>query len=243
MTDDRAEILDLFDLCGQRKYLNTAEARRFLAAARTLPTPQRLFCEVLFYTGCRISEALELTPRRLDRDDKRIIFRTLKRRKLTYRAVPVPTRLLRDLVALARLAEHASGPPQRAIPSAISEPPSPLAPVNPGDQAEEAPARHPVSHHAQPEPHTPRADSTAPLFPWCRVTGWRIVKGVMEQARIDGPQATARGLRHQFGVHAVEVQIPEPMLQRWMGHARARTTRIYTVFEGSEERKWAKRMW
>jgi len=243
MTDDRAEILDLFDIYGQRKYLTTAEARRFLVAARRLAMPQRLFCEVLFYTGCRISEALELIPRRLDADDKRIIFRTLKRRKLTYRAVPVPARLLRDLVALARAVEYASAAPQRAISPAISESPFPSAPVNSGEQAEEAPARQSAPPCAQPEPRTPRADSTAPLFPWCRVTGWRIVKGVMEQARIEGPQATARGLRHQFGVHAIEVQIPEPMLQRWMGHARARTTRIYTVFAGDEERRLAKRMW
>lgn len=190
MTDDRADIFDLFDIYGQRKYLNTAEARRFLAATRTMAAPQRLFCEVLFYTGCRISEALELTPRRLDRDDKRIIFRTLKRRKLVYRAVPAPARMMRELVVLARVPEQ-----------------------------------------------------TAPLFPWCRVTGWRIVKEAMDRARIDGPQATARGLRHAFGIHAIEVNIPEPMLQRWMGHARARTTRIYTVFDGADERRWAKRMW
>lgn len=190
MTDDRADIFDLFDIYGQRKYLNTAEARRFLAAIRTMATPQRLFCEVLFYTGCRISEALELTPRRLDRDDKRIIFRTLKRRKLVYRAVPAPARMMRELATLA----HALG-------------------------------------------------SDEPLFPWCRVTGWRIVKEVMERARIAGPQASPKGLRHAFGIHAIEVRIPEPTLQRWMGHARARTTRIYTVFDGTDERRWAKRMW
>lgn len=196
MNDDRAEVFDLFDIYGARKYLNAAEARRFLVVARKLPPPQRLFCEVLFYTGCRISEALELIPRRLDTDDKRIIFRTLKRRKLSYRAVPVPAWLMRDLAAHARMVELA----------------------DPG--------------------HTDPA-----LFPWCRVTGWRIVKDVMDRARIDGPQATARGLRHQFGVHAIEAQIPEVLLQRWMGHARARTTRIYTVLGGSDERRWAKKMW
>lgn len=190
MNGERAEVFDLFDLCGQRKYLSGAEARRFLAALPALGATERLFCLVLFYTGCRISEALELTPRRLDTDDKRIIFRTLKRRKLVYRAVPAPTRLMRDLAALGSTLE-------------------------PG----------------------------APLFPWCRVTGWRIVKEVMEQARIAGPQASPKGLRHAFGIHAIEVCIPEPMLQRWMGHARSRTTRIYTVFGGTDERRWAKRMW
>ena len=196
MNDERADLFDLFDIHGQRKYLNTAEARRFLAAVRVLQQPQRLFCLVLFYTGCRISEALELTARRLDQDDTRIIFRTLKRRKLAYRAVPVPAKLMRDLVLHAGL----------------------------------------IADNHTPQP-------AQPLFPWCRVTGWRIVKEVMDRARINGPQASPKGLRHAFGIHAVEVQIPEPMLQRWMGHARARTTRVYTVFDGSGERRWAKRMW
>ncbi|MFA5989935.1 MAG: site-specific integrase [Sphingomonas sp.] len=190
MSGERTELFDLFDIHGQRKYLNSAEARRFLAVLPALGNAERLFCLVLFYTGCRISEALELTPRRLDTDDKRIIFRTLKRRKLVYRAVPAPARLIRDLTALGHTLEAAT-----------------------------------------------------PLFPWCRVTGWRIVKEVMERARIAGPQASPKGLRHAFGIHAIEVRIPEPMLQRWMGHARARTTRIYTVFDGTDERRWAKRMW
>lgn len=190
MIGERAAIFDLFDMYGQRKYLDTREARRFLAAARTADMPQRLFCEVLFYTGCRISEALELIPRRLDTSGRRIIFRTLKRRKLVYRAVPVPTRLMRDL-----------------------------------------------------EKHARSLPEGEPLFPWCRVTGWRIVKSIMEQAQIEGPQATPRGLRHQFGIHAIEAQIPESLLQRWMGHAQARTTRIYTVFGEGEERRLAERMW
>lgn len=55
MNGERAEVFDLFDLCGQRKYLNSAEARRFLAALPALEEPERLFSLVLFYTGCRIS--------------------------------------------------------------------------------------------------------------------------------------------------------------------------------------------
>jgi integrase/recombinase XerD len=190
MSGERSDLFDLFDIDGQRKYLDAREARSFIAAVRNTAIRERLFCEVLFYTGCRISEALELTPRRLDSDGRRIVFRTLKRRRLCYRAVPLPARLMRDIESLAR-------------------------PMAPGD----------------------------PLFPWCRQTGWRIVKATMEQANISGPQATPRGLRHQFGVHAIAVKIPENLLQRWMGHARVQTTHIYTTCSGAEERALAKRMW
>jgi integrase len=92
---------DLFDQHGQRKYLTQGEAKRLLAATRRADKPTRLFCRLLYYTGCRCSEALALTPRRLDLETGRIIFRTLKRRKTVYRAVPAPRRFIRDLIAHA----------------------------------------------------------------------------------------------------------------------------------------------
>ena len=58
----------------------------------------RTFGLVLAYTGCRISEVLELTPRRIDLAAQAITLRTLKqRRQNVYRAVPVPGGLLDDL--------------------------------------------------------------------------------------------------------------------------------------------------
>lgn len=91
----------LFDVNGQRKYLCASEAHRFLASAATTDISTRTFCYLLARTGCRISEALALTPRHLDADGPRVIFRTLKRRKLTHRAVPIPIPLFADLHELA----------------------------------------------------------------------------------------------------------------------------------------------
>lgn len=91
----------LFDREGQRKYLCGAESRRFLIAAAKADPLTRIFCHLLNYTGCRLSEALELTPRRLDRESGRVVFRTLKRRRRVFRAVPVPRALMADLAALA----------------------------------------------------------------------------------------------------------------------------------------------
>jgi len=58
--------MNLFDSFGQRKYLNAAERKAFLAAAVLQPRETLSFCLVLYYTGCRISEALALTPERVD---------------------------------------------------------------------------------------------------------------------------------------------------------------------------------
>jgi integrase/recombinase XerD len=45
------------------------------------------------------------------------------------------------------------------------------------------------------------------LWPWSRMTGWRAVHAVMQAARLDGPHASPKGLRHGFGVAA---GIPQP---------------------------------
>ena len=90
----------LFDPAGQRLYLCASEDSRFLDAAGHADTKTRLFCQLLSYTGARISEVLAITPRLLDIEEKQVVFRTLKRRKLAFRAVPVPAWLMRQLQAL-----------------------------------------------------------------------------------------------------------------------------------------------
>jgi integrase/recombinase XerD len=97
-----ADEFSLFDGDGQRKYLTAREAKRLLAAADQNDERSRQFCRLLYYTGCRVSEALQITPRRLDAETSRIIFRTLKRRRTAYRGVPVPEQFLRELLHLAR---------------------------------------------------------------------------------------------------------------------------------------------
>jgi integrase len=90
----------VFDRRGNRKYLNGAERRAFLLTVKHEPDARRrAFCLTLFYTGCRISEALNLTAGRIDVTGKAVVFETLKRRGRGYfRAVPVPD----SLVALLR---------------------------------------------------------------------------------------------------------------------------------------------
>jgi integrase/recombinase XerD len=96
----RGEPTSLLDGDGQRKYVSRCERRRFLAETARQDPATAALCKVLAYTGCRLSEALALTPSRLDLSDGRIIFRTLKRRRPHHRAVPVPPELLKTLLAL-----------------------------------------------------------------------------------------------------------------------------------------------
>lgn len=60
---------------------------------------------------------------------------------------------------------------------------------------------------------------------------------------VKGPQATPKGLRHGFGVAAIQAGIPLNLLQRWLGHAQLTTTAICANAVGPEERNIAARMW
>lgn len=100
----------LFDGQGRRKYLSRDEGQSFLSVAATLDGCGQALCLVLYWTGCRVSEALELGPERIDRDNGRIVVRTLKRhhrrggvedeRPEIFRAIPVPPEVIAKLDAL-----------------------------------------------------------------------------------------------------------------------------------------------
>ena len=91
--------------------------------------------------------------------------------------------------------------------------------------------------------HPLTADPAARLWSMHRMTAWRKIKAVMHEASINGIQATPRGLRHSYGVHAISRGVPLNMIQRWMGHANMKTTAIYTNAIGVEEQRIAERMW
>lgn len=91
----------LFDKAGVRKYLVAKERLIFTRAARIRGDKMGLFFLTLALTGARISEVLALTPAQIDAENAAIVFQTLKRRKkMVFRAVPVPRQLVRSILAL-----------------------------------------------------------------------------------------------------------------------------------------------
>jgi len=179
----------LYDRKGRRKYLTPSERERFLAAAGSLPVERMLFCAVLFETGCRISEALQLTVDRIDLGEGVLVFKTLKRRDPeAQRSVLIPTPLLEDLGVITK-------------------------------------------------------GKKGRIWTFPRRTAWRIVKSVMEEAKIEGAQACPKGLRHGFAIACIRKNIPIKTIADWMGHADEKTTMIYLDAVGDEEREFASRVW
>ena len=204
--NDFAPEMRLFDNDGQRLYLSADERKRFLDAATKENREERIFCHVLHFTGCRPSEALELTPGRVHIADHEIVFRTLKKRKRDrqgrekkpqFRTIPVPGNLIdqMDLVFDLRRIQ--------------------------------------------------KQDSKEPLWSMSRTTSWRLVKRVMDNAGIKGPQATQKGLRHGFGIAMLTGEQPLPLnvLRDLMGHTDTKTTEIYANAIGYEKRKLVMQAW
>jgi integrase/recombinase XerD len=103
--------MTLHTAVGARKYLNVAERKRFAAAADTMPPEPRAFCLLLMWSGCRISEALAVTPTAIDREEETVAFVTLKRRHASaVRQIPIPASLIADLTNIFDLAKRETDP-------------------------------------------------------------------------------------------------------------------------------------
>lgn len=185
----RGSIRSAYDATGRRKYLTRLEGKRFLNDIRALPCSERLFSLTLFYTGCRISEALNLKISDIDAKSGVLLITTLKKRgRIVVRRVPVPKSLAKELKAVA-------------------------------------------------------AHSDGRIWKFSRSTGWRSVKTAMKRGGIEGIHATAKGLRHGFGVRCALKQIPVTLIQKWMGHSDLGTTAIYLAVKDDEERELIQKTW
>lgn len=179
----------LIDFNGQRKYLNLQERKRFYTCINHLSKERRLFCLLLFWSGVRISEALNLKMEHIDLSEQVVTIKSLKKRgKVSFRQIPLPIELLNELTIVL-------------------------------------------------------GETNEAIWTFSRSTASRFVKQVMDDAKIEGSKACARGLRHSFAVNAITHNVPLTLIQKWMGHASISTTAIYLNVLGVEERNFAKRMW
>lgn len=110
--------MQLYDEGGRRLYLTASEREAFLKAARKAVREVRTLCALIHDTGIRESEALEITPERIDLAGGAVTIRTLKKRgeKAVFRSVPVPPATLDqlDLVHGIREAQRKGSPASQA---------------------------------------------------------------------------------------------------------------------------------
>jgi integrase len=88
------EGLTLYGPGGDRKYLNQPERKRVLRLMKKLERERALFSLVLMWTGGRVSEILALRASSFQLDTNIVAIRTLKRRRLCVREVPIAPELM-----------------------------------------------------------------------------------------------------------------------------------------------------
>ena len=81
----------------KRKYLTPEERERFKEEAMLADTDTRTFCLLLYYTGIRISEGLNVLVSHIDFPSQSIAIRSLKKRKTVYRSIPLAPFFLEEL--------------------------------------------------------------------------------------------------------------------------------------------------
>jgi integrase/recombinase XerD len=69
---------------GERLYLSASERQRFEQIAKQEDRETMTFALVLLYTGCRLSEALNLKVKHIDLENNSIGIESLKKRKKEY---------------------------------------------------------------------------------------------------------------------------------------------------------------
>jgi integrase/recombinase XerD len=75
------DTASLYDARGRRLYLTPGERDAFLRTALEYERPVRTLCSLMYDTGCRLSEALHVIPRRVDVADQVMIVERLKKRR------------------------------------------------------------------------------------------------------------------------------------------------------------------
>jgi len=191
MIIEKSQEMRLFSPDGERLYLTAQERKQFLTAAEEEDRENRIFCHILHYTGCRPSEALELSPGRILIDEKRLFSHSEKRKKDSrgrvklpeFRTVPVSKILIDSLDYVFDV---------RRI-------------------------------------HRKNKGLDVTFWTMSRPTAYRLVKRVMDRAKIRGKQATGKGLRHSFSLTMLSGHKPLPLhiLAQLMGHSSTKTTEIY----------------
>ena len=82
--------ITLFDAQGNRKYLTPDEREKFYVATGAVTKDWRMFALMLYATGCRLSEALNVKIKDIDFNSKTVTIGTLKQRQSgIYRQIPL----------------------------------------------------------------------------------------------------------------------------------------------------------
>ena len=200
----------------------------------------RLLVEVLWNTGARVSEVLELTPSSIDFHQATITIRNLKKkRKLPKKAKDIKNEIRGLELALKEdpeskiLARKLDDAKRRLAEYEKEDPPVVYRTVPIRPQLAGKIAGYCMNERIKPQEK---------LFPLTRVRVYQIIQEAGKKAGIDKDRRHPHVFRHGFAVNAVLSGVPPLVLRRWLGHASMDTTLVYTEVLAQDTKAYLERM-
>jgi len=223
-----------------KAYLDMGEIERLEAAASNLR--DRLLIRLLFYLGCRVSEALAIEFGQIDFINHFISIRHLKT-KIQIDCPACHNNLNRNSTYCSRCGSKV----EQTVAKAIENRKMRNLPID----------RETIdlleAYIGQGGPVI--KDGKRPVFGINRHRAWQIIKECAERAglpKLVNPETgkvhniSPHKLRDAFAVHAVKLDDSGDglrMLQEHLGHASFNTTARYRKVAGEEHKSWYEKLW
>ena len=218
------------------KYIRPHEVHRILAY---LEGRDRLMVEVLWNTGARISEVLELTPASVNFNEHTITIRSRKKRKFSKKAKELQNEIRGLELALARdpeskILQRKLEDARQALSREEKQPPPP--------SFRTIPIRPELSGKIAAYCMEKGLNNHDRMFPISRVRAYQVLSQAADKAGIDKDRRHPHVFRHGFAVNAVLSGVPPLVLRRWLGHSRIETTLVYTEVLAQDTKEYLKKM-
>jgi len=219
------------------KYIRPHEVRRILSI---LKGRDRLLVEILWNTGARVSEVLELTPASVNFNHGIITIRSLKKK----RRLPKEAKLIRNEIRGLELAlQH--DPESRILSRKLENARVRLSKFKkekPGLAFRTVPITPALAGKIAAYCMEKGMQSLDRLFPVSRIRVYQVLQKAGEKAGIEKDRRHPHVFRHGFAVNAVLSGVPPLVLRRWLGHASIDTTLIYTEVLAQDTKVYLEKM-
>jgi len=220
------------------KYIRPHEARRILSVLGE--GRDQLLVEILWNTGARVSEALELTPASVNFNEATVTIRTLKKkRRLPKKAKDVKNEIRGLELAIiqdpeSKILERKLEKARRRLAAFEKEDPPQIYRT--------VPVRAELAGKIAAYCMNKNIPPNERLFPISRIRVYQILQRAGEKAGMEKDRRHPHVFRHGFAVNAVLSGVPPLVLRRWLGHASIDSTLIYTEVLAQDTKGYLEKM-
>ncbi|MDO9528730.1 MAG: tyrosine-type recombinase/integrase [Syntrophales bacterium] len=219
------------------KYLGQDEAHKILSL---LKGQYHLYAEVLWNTGMRSGEALELTPQAINYDDNTITVRSLmKKDKLPKKGKD----LKNEIMGLSLAVKKAPG--SEVLIGKLEQAKKDLSEI----EREPAITQYrviPILAELKDKivSHCTGAGikRNDRIFPFTHTNAYLVIRKAAEEAGIEKGRGIPSAFRHGYAVNATRAGMPPAVLRSLMGHTNIVSTLVYTNVLEQDAREYLERM-